>query len=43
MSELQQALEENRPLGATTTADFRNGMVIRYNGELYTVVEFHHV
>jgi len=43
VSELQQALEENRPLGATTTADFRNGMVIRYNGELYTVVEFHHV
>jgi elongation factor P len=43
MSELQQAQEENRPLGATRTADFRNGMVIRYNGELYTVVEFHHV
>jgi elongation factor P len=30
-------------LGATTTANFRNGMVIRYNGELYTVTEFHHV
>ncbi|HEY6409467.1 MAG TPA: elongation factor P [Ktedonobacteraceae bacterium] len=30
-------------MGATTTADFRNGMVIRYNGELYNVVEFHHV
>ncbi|HTD18417.1 MAG: elongation factor P [Chloroflexi bacterium] len=30
-------------MAATTTADFRNGMVIRYNGELYTVVEFHHV
>jgi len=30
-------------LASTTTADFRNGMVIRYNGELYTVVEFHHV
>jgi elongation factor P len=30
-------------LGATTTADFRNGMVIRYNGELYIVTEFHHV
>jgi elongation factor P len=43
VSELQQAQEENRPLGATTTADFRNGMIIRYNGELYTVVEFHHV
>jgi elongation factor P len=43
VSELQRAQEENRPLGATTTADFRNGMVIRYNGELYTVVEFHHV
>ena len=26
-----------------TTADFRNGMVIRYNGELYTLTEFHHV
>ncbi|HLZ64222.1 MAG TPA: elongation factor P [Ktedonosporobacter sp.] len=26
-----------------TTADFRNGMVIRYNGELYTISEFHHV
>jgi elongation factor P len=36
-------IEENRPLGATTTADFYNGMVIRYNGELYTVIEFHHV
>jgi elongation factor P len=31
------------PLGATTTADFYNGMVIRYNGDLYTVTEFHHV
>jgi elongation factor P len=30
-------------LSATTTADFYNGMVIRYNGELYTVTEFHHV
>ncbi len=30
-------------MAATTTADFRNGMVIRYNGELYTVTEFHHV
>src|SRR5256885_10478165 len=35
--------KENPPLAATTTADFRNGMVIRYNGELCTVVEFHHV
>src|SRR2546428_113513 len=35
--------KEKGPLGATTTADFRNGMVIRYNGELYTVTEFHHV
>lgn len=26
-----------------TTADFRNGMVIRYNNELYTITEFHHV
>jgi elongation factor P len=30
-------------LAATATADFYNGMVIRYNGELYTVTEFHHV
>ncbi len=30
-------------MGATTTADFRNGMIIRYNGELYIVTEFHHV
>ena len=30
-------------MGATTTADFYNGMVIRYNNELYTVIEFHHV
>jgi elongation factor P len=30
-------------LGTTTTADFRNGMVIRYNSDLYTVTEFHHV
>src|SRR5712691_2000410 len=35
--------EEARPLATTTTADFRNGMVIRYNGELYIVTEFHHV
>lgn len=26
-----------------TTADFRNGMVIRYNNELWTLTEFHHV
>ena len=26
-----------------TTADFRNGMVIRYNNDLYIVTEFHHV
>jgi elongation factor P len=30
-------------LATTTTADFYNGMVIRYNNELYTVTEFHHV
>jgi elongation factor P len=30
-------------LGNATTADFRNGMVIRFNNELYTIVEFHHV
>jgi elongation factor P len=30
-------------LGNATTADFRNGMVIRYNNELYTLTEFHHV
>ncbi|GHO43031.1 elongation factor P [Ktedonospora formicarum] len=26
-----------------TTADFRNGMVIRFNNELYSISEFHHV
>ena len=26
-----------------TPADFRNGMVIRYNNELWSIVEFHHV
>ena len=26
-----------------TTADFRNGIVIEYNGDLYTIVEFQHV
>ena len=26
-----------------TTADIRNGLVIDYNGDLYTVVEFQHV
>src|SRR5947209_20544317 len=31
------------PVANATTADFRNGMVIRYNGELYIVTEFHHV
>lgn len=30
-------------MGATTTANFYNGMVIRYNNDLYTVTEFHHV
>ena len=30
-------------MGATSTADFYNGMVIRYNKDLYTVTEFHHV
>src|SRR5258708_9312617 len=35
--------KENLPLGATRTAGFCNGMVIRYNGELFTVAEFHHV
>jgi elongation factor P len=35
--------KETTPLGATTTADFYNGMVIRYNNDLYTVTEFHHV
>ena len=30
-------------MGATKTADFYNGMVIRYNNDLYTVTEFHHV
>jgi elongation factor P len=30
-------------LGNATTADFRNGMVIRYNNELWTITEFHHV
>jgi elongation factor P len=30
-------------LANSTTADFRNGMVIRFNGELYTITEFHHV
>lgn len=34
---------ESPLLGATTTADFYNGMVIRYNNDLYTVTEFHHV
>ena len=29
-------------MAATTTADFYNGMVIRYNNELYTITEFHH-
>jgi elongation factor P len=26
-----------------TTSDFKNGLVINYNGELYTIVEFQHV
>ncbi len=30
-------------MATTTTADLYNGMVIRYNGELYTVTEFQHV
>jgi hypothetical protein len=30
-------------MAAGTTSDLRNGMVIRYNKELYQVVEFQHV
>lgn len=30
-------------MASGTTSDLRNGMVIRYNGELYQVVEFQHV
>lgn len=30
-------------MAAGTTSDLRNGMVIRYNDELYQVVEFQHV
>lgn len=26
-----------------TTSDFKNGLVIKYNGELYSIVEFQHV
>ena len=26
-----------------TTADIRNGLCIEFNGDLYTIVEFHHV
>ncbi len=26
-----------------TTSDIRNGLILRYNGELHSVVEFHHV
>jgi elongation factor P len=30
-------------MASGTTTDLRNGLVIRYNGELYQVVEFQHV
>ena len=30
-------------MGNATTAEFRNGMVIRYNNDLWTITEFHHV
>jgi elongation factor P len=26
-----------------TTADFRNGLIIEYNNDLYSIVEFQHV
>ncbi|PID90293.1 MAG: elongation factor P, partial [Bacteroidetes bacterium] len=26
-----------------TTADFRNGMCLEYNGKLYVIVQFQHV
>jgi elongation factor P len=29
-------------LANATTADFRNGMVIRWNNDLWTITEFHH-
>src|SRR5438132_14424135 len=38
-----QYWEEDNPVANATTADFRNGMVIRYNNDLYIVTEFHHV
>jgi elongation factor P len=34
---------EETPLANATPADFRNGMVIRYNNELWSIVEFHHI
>jgi elongation factor P len=30
-------------LANATTTDFRNGMVIRFNNDLYIITEFHHV
>jgi elongation factor P len=35
--------KENTQMAAGTTSDLRNGMVIRYNNDLYQVVEFQHV
>jgi len=26
-----------------TTSDFKNGLVINHNGELFTIIEFQHV
>ena len=40
---LQCILRGATPLSNTKTADFRNGMVIRYNNELWSISEFHHV
>jgi elongation factor P len=38
-----QVAQEVRKQMPGTTSDIRNGLIIRYNGELYTIVEFHHV
>ena len=35
--------ERNQRIMAISTADFRNGMCIEYNGKLCTIVEFQHV
>jgi len=37
------APSKSKYITMATTADFKNGLCIEFNGELFTIVEFQHV